>query len=77
MLPAAGTAETSRQQKPGLQPRHQDGGRVLLWAILFGSKLGVPEIVALAFGDRVSLGGFFSVTARDGPAGSLLSERGY
>lgn len=36
---------------------------VLLWAILFGSKFAVLEIVALAFGDRVSLGGFFSVTA--------------
>ena len=35
---------------------------VLLWVVLFGSKFLVLEIVALVFGDRVSLGGFFSVT---------------
>lgn len=35
---------------------------VLLWAVLFGSKFLVLEAVALVFGDRVSLGGFFSVT---------------
>ncbi|MDA8321068.1 MAG: hypothetical protein M0030_14875 [Actinomycetota bacterium] len=35
----------------------------LLWLILFGSKFAVLEVVALAFGDRVSLGGFVSVTA--------------
>jgi hypothetical protein len=36
---------------------------VLLWVVLFGSKFLVLEAVALVFGDRVSLGGFFSVTA--------------
>ena len=36
---------------------------VLLWVVLFGSKFLVLEIDALVFGDRVSLGGFFSVTA--------------
>jgi hypothetical protein len=36
---------------------------VLLWVVLFGSKFLVLEVVALVFGDRVSLGGFFSVTA--------------
>jgi hypothetical protein len=36
---------------------------VMLWAVLFGSKFLVLEVVALVFGDRVSLGGFFSVTA--------------
>ena len=36
---------------------------VMLWAVLFGSKFLVLEAVALVFGDRVSLGGFFSVTA--------------
>lgn len=36
---------------------------VLLWVVLFGSKFLVLEAVALIFGDRVSLGGFFSVTA--------------
>ena len=36
---------------------------VMLWVVLFGSKFLVLEAVALVFGDRVSLGGFFSVTA--------------
>src|SRR5215470_2178112 len=36
---------------------------VLLWVVLFASKFLVLEVVALVFGDRVSLGGFFSVTA--------------
>ena len=35
----------------------------LVWAVVFGSKFLVPEAVALVFGSRVSLGGFFSVTA--------------
>ena len=35
----------------------------LVWAVLFGSKFVVLEAVALVFGPRVSLGGFFSVTA--------------
>lgn len=35
---------------------------VMLWAVLFGSKFLVLEAVDLAFGPRVSLGGFFSVT---------------
>lgn len=35
---------------------------VMLWAVLFGSKFLVLEVVALVFGDRVSLGGFLSVT---------------
>jgi hypothetical protein len=34
----------------------------LLWVVLFGSKFLVLETVALVFGERVSLGGFFSVT---------------
>lgn len=33
-----------------------------LWAILVASKFVVLELVALVFGDRVQLGGFFSVT---------------
>jgi hypothetical protein len=36
---------------------------ILVWAVLFGSKFAVLESVALVFGPRVSLGGFFSVTA--------------
>jgi hypothetical protein len=35
----------------------------LVWAVVFGSKFLVLEAVALVFGPRVSLGGFFSVTA--------------
>jgi len=33
-----------------------------LWAVAFGSKFLVLEAVDLVFGDRVSLGGFFSVS---------------
>ena len=40
-----------------------DRAAVLVWAVLFGSKFLVLESVALVFGPRVSLGGFFSVTA--------------
>jgi len=35
---------------------------LLLWALLFGSKFLVLEAVDVVFGDRVSLGGFLSVT---------------
>lgn len=35
---------------------------LLLWGLLIGSKFAVLELVALLFGDRVSLGGFFPVT---------------
>ena len=35
---------------------------MLLWVVAVGSKLVVLELVDLVFGDRVSLGGFFSVT---------------
>jgi hypothetical protein len=35
----------------------------LVWAVVFGSKFLVLEAVSLVFGSRVSLGGFFSVTA--------------
>jgi hypothetical protein len=34
-----------------------------LWVVLVASKFVVLEAVDLVFGDRVSLGGFFSVTA--------------
>lgn len=41
-------------------------GRVIaglgLWAVAAGSKFVVIELVALVFGDAVSLGNFFSVT---------------
>jgi hypothetical protein len=35
----------------------------LLWLTLVGSKFVVLQIEDLLFGDRISLGGFFSVTA--------------
>lgn len=38
------------------------GAGLLLWALMVGSKFVVLELVDLFFGDRVSLGGFFSVT---------------
>jgi hypothetical protein len=44
-------------------PRGKVIAAVLLWLVLFGSKFLVLEAVALVFGSRVSLGGFFSVTA--------------
>jgi hypothetical protein len=37
-------------------------GAVGLWLVLVGSKFVVLELMALVFDDRVSLGGFFSVT---------------
>ena len=43
-------------------PAGKVAAAVLLWVVLFGSKFLVLEAVALVFGDRVSLGGFFSVT---------------
>lgn len=39
------------------------GAALLLWLVMFGSKFVVLEAVDLAFGSRVSLGGFFSVSA--------------
>ncbi len=38
------------------------GGALLLWLLLVSSKFVVLELVALAFGDQVSLGNFWSVT---------------
>jgi len=35
---------------------------LLLWVVLFGSKFLVLETVNIVFGERVSLGRFFSVT---------------
>lgn len=35
---------------------------IMVWAVVFGSKFVVLEAVDVVFGDRVSLGGFFSVT---------------
>jgi len=36
---------------------------LMLWAVAAGSKFVVLELVNLVFGDEVSLGGFWSVTA--------------
>jgi hypothetical protein len=35
---------------------------LMLWGLLVGSKFLVLEVVHLVFGDRVGLGGFFTVT---------------
>jgi hypothetical protein len=35
---------------------------IMVWAVVFGSKFLVLEAVNIVFGDRVSLGGFVSVT---------------
>jgi hypothetical protein len=43
-------------------PVGKGASALLLWLLLVSSKFVVLEVVALAFGDRVSLGGFFSVT---------------
>lgn len=43
-------------------PVRKVGAGLLLWLILVGSKFVVLELVALVFGDYVSLGGFFAVT---------------
>ena len=43
-------------------PLGKVGAALLLWLVLFGSKFVVLEVVDLAFGSRVSLGGFFSVS---------------
>jgi hypothetical protein len=47
-------AADSRRAKAGIA--------VLLWVVAAGSKLVVLELVDLVFGDKVSLGGFVSVT---------------
>lgn len=38
------------------------GSVLVLWLVLIGSKFVVLELIAVVFGDRVSLGGFWSVT---------------
>ena len=43
---------------------------VMLWAVLFGSKFLVLEVVALVFGDRVSLGGYLLDKFGDEPGGA-------
>ncbi|MBN9103895.1 MAG: hypothetical protein J0I14_02735 [Propionibacteriaceae bacterium] len=48
--------------KAAAGPAGRVGGALLLWALLVSSKFVVLELVALAFGDRVSLGNFWSVT---------------
>ena len=51
---AAMKAADSRLAKAGIA--------LLLWVVAAGSKLVVLALVDLAFGDKVSLGGFVSVT---------------
>lgn len=44
-------------------PRGKTFAALLLWVVAAGSKFVVLELVNLVFGDYVSLGGFWSVTA--------------
>ena len=48
--------------KSATGPAGKAGGALLLWLLLVSSKFVVLELVALAFGDQVSLGNFWSVT---------------
>lgn len=48
--------------KAATGPAGKVGGALLLWLLLVSSKFVVLELVALAFGDQVSLGNFWSVT---------------
>lgn len=43
--------------------RGKVGAALLIWLVAAGSKFVVLELVNLVFGDSVSLGGFWSVTA--------------
>jgi len=48
--------------KAASSPVGKVGSALLLWLLLITSKFVVLELVALAFGSQVSLGGFWSVT---------------
>ena len=48
---------------PGVRSVRPPAAAALLRPVLVGSKFVVLETVALVFGSRVSLGGFWSVTA--------------
>lgn len=49
--------------KAATTPAGKTGAALLLWLLLAGSKFVVLELVAFIFGDSVSLGSFWSVTA--------------
>jgi hypothetical protein len=51
-----------RRFKAAATPAAKVGAGLLLWVLLAGSKFVVLELVALAFGSSVQLGGFFLVT---------------
>ena len=48
--------------KAATKPAGKVVAGLVLWLLLVGSKFLVLELVALAFGDAVYLGGFFAVT---------------
>lgn len=48
--------------KAATTPAGKIGSGLLLWLLLIVSKFVVLELIALAFGSQVSLGGFWSVT---------------
>ncbi len=51
-----------RRFKAARTPLAKVAAGLLLWALMIGSKFVVLEVIAFFFADRVSLGGFFSVT---------------
>ena len=51
-----------RRFKAARTPLAKVAAGLLLWALMVGSKFVVLEVIAFFFADRVSLGGFFSVT---------------
>jgi hypothetical protein len=48
--------------KAATTPVGKIGSGLLLWLLLIASKFVVLELIVLAFGSQVSLGGFWSVT---------------
>jgi hypothetical protein len=51
-----------RHLRPARRPWGKGEAAVALWLVAVGSKLAVLELVDRVFGDKVSLGGFWSVT---------------
>lgn len=56
-------SRVKRRLKAAQRPVGKVVFAVILWIVLVGSKFVVLKLEALVFGDYVSLGGFFSVTA--------------
>ena len=65
-LESVGLLVAKRRARARFTQAATPGGKVvaglLLWAVLFGSKFLVLELIAVVFRGYVSLGGFFAVT---------------